>query len=79
MTKDNEINKILARDIDDGTWDDKSFDIDTLFQINSKMSKEAMIDTRESAMNHAMVITGVNLENDTPTKWKIKKQIMVIM
>ena len=36
------------------------------------MSKEAMLDTRESAMNHAMVITGVNLENDTPTKWKIE-------
>ena len=63
---------LKARDIDDGTWDDKSFDIDTLFQINSKMSKEAMLDTRESAMNHAMVITGVNLENDTPTKWKIE-------
>ena len=36
------------------------------------MSKEAMLDTRNSAMNHAMVITGVNLENDKPTKWKIE-------
>lgn len=31
-----------------------------------------MLDTRESAMNHAMVITGVNLDNETPTKWKIE-------
>ena len=36
------------------------------------MSKGAMLDTRESAMNHAMVITGVNLENETPTKWRIE-------
>ena len=31
-----------------------------------------MLDTRESAMNHAMVFTGVNLVNDHPTRWKIE-------
>lgn len=56
----------------DGVWDDSTFDIDTLFQIDSSMSKGAMLDTRESAMNHAMVITGVNLDNENPTKWKIE-------
>ena len=61
-----------AMDIDDGVWDDVSFDIDTLFQIDSNMTKEASLDTRESAMNHAMVITGVNIDNETPTKWKIE-------
>ena len=59
-------------DRENGIWDDKTFDIDTLFQINSEMSKGAMLDTRESAMNHAMVITGVNLDDDKPTKWKIE-------
>lgn len=61
-----------ARDREGGVWDDATFDIDTLFKINSQMSKGAMLDTRESAMNHAMVITGVNLDNETPTKWKIE-------
>ena len=56
----------------EGVWDDLTFDTDLLFQIDSSMSKEAMLDTRNSAMNHAMVITGVNLENDKPTKWKIE-------
>lgn len=56
----------------DGVWDDSTFDIDTLFQIDSSMSKGAMLDTRESAMNHAMVITGVNLEKENPTKWRIE-------
>ena len=55
-----------------GFWDDKSFDMDLLFQIDTSMSKEAMLDTRQSAMNHAMVITGVNLEDGKPTKWKIE-------
>ena len=26
----------------------------------------------ESAMNHAMVITGVNIDDDKPNKWKIE-------
>ena len=56
----------------EGIWDDLSFDKDVLFQIDSTMSKEAMLDTRESAMNHAMVITGVNLDNGKSTKWKIE-------
>ena len=55
-----------------GVWDDLSFDIDKLFQINTFMPKEAMLDTWESAMNHAMVITGVNIEDGKPTKWKIE-------
>lgn len=59
-------------DRQEGVWDDLSFDTDKLFQINTQMSKEAMLDTRESAMNHAMVITGVNLDNEIPTKWKIE-------
>lgn len=59
-------------DREEGIWDDTSFDIDTLFQIDSKMTKGAILDTRESAMNHAMVITGVNLDGEIPTKWKIE-------
>lgn len=61
-----------AADRENGIWDDRTFDIDTLFQINSEMSKGAMLDTRESAMNHTMVITGVNLDENRPTKWKIE-------
>lgn len=61
-----------AGDREEGIWDDTSFDMDTLFQIDSEMTKGAMLDTRESAMNHAMVITGVNLDDELPTKWKIE-------
>ena len=40
-------------------------------QIKS-MTKEEMLDARVSAMNHAMVFTGVNLVDDKPTRWKIE-------
>ncbi len=55
-----------------GIWDDQMFDYDDTFGIDFEMSKADMLDTCHSAMNHAMVITGVNLEDDKPTKWKIE-------
>ena len=36
------------------------------------LTKAQQLDTRQSAMNHAMVITGVNLVDDKPTRWKIE-------
>lgn len=55
-----------------GLWDDAQFDYETTFDMQLNMTKEEMLDTRESAMNHAMVFTGVNLVNDHPTRWKIE-------
>lgn len=59
-------------DRQEGIWDDKSFDENTLFQIDNYLSKEEMLDFRESAMNHAMVLTGVNIDGEKTTKWKIE-------
>ena len=36
------------------------------------MSKEDSLNYWFAAMNHAMVITGVNLEDGKPTRWKIE-------
>ena len=63
---------VKSADRKEGIWDDLSFDIDRLFQIDTSMPKEAMLDMWESAMNHAMVITGVNLVDEKSTKWKIE-------
>lgn len=59
-------------DRDEGIWDDLSYDYNDLLQIELDMTKEEMLDMGESAMNHAMVITGVNIDEDKPTKWKIE-------
>lgn len=55
-----------------GLWDDKAFDYENTLKIDQEMSKEEMLDTRESAMNHAMVLTGVNLVGNKPNRWKIE-------
>lgn len=55
-----------------GLWDDKQFDYENTFDMQLSMTKEEMLATRESAMNHAMVFTGVNLVDNRPTRWKIE-------
>ena len=55
-----------------GIWDDHRFDTLTAFNLDWKMDKGESLDYRASQMNHAMCITGVNLKNDHPTKWKIE-------
>ena len=54
-------------------WDDKSFDYELLSGLPVDMSKADMLDYHVSKMNHAMVLTGVNLtENGTPDRGKIE-------
>ena len=56
-----------------GIWSDKIYDFDGTLGIDFSMTKEERLNIRESATNHAMVITGVNLdENGVPNRWKIE-------
>lgn len=55
-----------------GIWDDKLFTYNESFGIDFALTKESALTNRNSAMNHAMVLTGVNLIDDKPTKWKIE-------
>ncbi|WP_105303550.1 C1 family peptidase [Anaerolactibacter massiliensis] len=55
-----------------GLWDDQQFDYEHTFDMDLSMTKEEMLNTRYSAMNHAMVLTGVNLVKGKPTRWKIE-------
>jgi len=59
-------------DRDKGFWDDKSFNEQDLLGLDLTMTKEEMLDTRESSMNHAMVLTGVNIDISVPNTWKIE-------
>ncbi len=56
----------------DGIYDDKSFNYNDTFKTDFYMTKEEMLENGESSMNHAMVITGVNLDEGKATKWKIE-------
>ena len=55
-----------------GVWDDQCFDIELLTGLNLTISKADALDYGFSAMNHAMVLTGVQLEDGKPTRWKIE-------
>lgn len=56
-----------------GIMDTKLYDLNGLFNIDLNMTKAQRLDYGESMMNHAMVITGVDLNNDQqPTKWKVE-------
>lgn len=56
-----------------GLWDDAQYDYENTFDMDLSMSKAEMLDAHESAMNHAMMFTGVNLdENGKPNRWKIE-------
>lgn len=54
-------------------WDTNTFDYLSSFGFDIRFDKGDMLDFSASAMNHAMVISGVNLdENGKPTRYKIE-------
>lgn len=55
-----------------GSWDNDSFDYVTPFGLDFSFDKKEMLDFYHSAMNHAMVITGVDLQDGKPVRWKIE-------
>ena len=55
-----------------GVWDDQSYNLELLTGLDLALTKEDSLNYWFSAMNHAMVITGVNLEEGKPTRWKIE-------
>ena len=58
---------------DTNVWDDEMYDYKTVFNIDLKVEKGDMLDYHISAMDHAMVITGVSFKEDKkPGKWKIE-------
>lgn len=58
----------------DGIWDQHSFLYgEILGGLDLSMAKEERLDYRDSAMNHAMLLTGVNLDREgKPNRWKIE-------
>lgn len=61
------------RDRNSWSWNDSAFDYLSAFGFSIEFDKTNMLDYWASAMNHAMVITGVNLdEAGEPNRWKIE-------
>ncbi len=60
------------RDTEGFAWNSGAFDYESAFGLDVKFDKGAMLDFRHSAMNHAMLITGVDIVDEKPMKWKIE-------
>ena len=55
-----------------GIWDNDMLDFSTAFDVSLVFDKAEMLDYGQSAMNHAMCITGVDIKNGKPVRWKIE-------
>ena len=55
-----------------GIWDDRCFGLELLSGLDLEISKEDALDYGFAAMNHAMCLTGVNLVDGKPDRWKIE-------
>lgn len=60
------------RDKTSYAWDNKAFDYHAAFGVDLEFDKAKMLDYRHSAMNHAMVLTGVDIKDNKPIRWKIQ-------
>ena len=65
-----DVGKMFSRDI--GIMDMKLYEYDNLLGVKFGMDKAQRVDYGNSLMTHAMVLTGVNLVNNKPTKWKVE-------
>lgn len=55
-----------------GIMDLQVYAKDELFDVDFAMTKAERLDYGESLMTHAMVLTGVDLVDGKPTKWKVE-------
>ncbi|MEK7466911.1 MAG: C1 family peptidase [Planctomycetota bacterium] len=62
--------KMLKRDL--GIWDKQLFRYDALYDTEFTMSKADRLLYHQTAMNHAMLFTGVDVENGKPRRWRVE-------
>jgi len=66
-----DVGKMLERDM--GVLDDQVFDYELVYGTGFKLDKAGRLDYGHSRMTHAMVLTGVDIdESGEPTKWRVE-------
>lgn len=55
-----------------GIWDDRCFGLELISGLDLAIDKADALDYGFAAMNHAMCLTGVNLVDGKPNRWKIE-------
>jgi len=66
-----DVGKMFDRDL--GLMDTEIFEFEPLYGMEFGLNKAERLDYGQSAMNHAMVFTGVDLDDDgKPVKWRVE-------
>lgn len=65
-----DVGKMLARD--DGILDSALYDYESALNVPLEMSKDEQLGYGNSLMTHAMVLTGVNVVEGKPNRWKVE-------
>ena len=60
------------RDKKAGIWDAALHDYEGLYGVELSMTKAERLVTRESALTHAMCLTGVDLLDGAPRRWRVE-------
>ena len=65
-----DVGKMLDRK--NGLMGMNTYDYEALLGVSFPMTKAQRLDYHESVMTHAMVLLGVNLVDEKPTRWKVE-------
>lgn len=65
-----DVGKMMDRDT--GIMDADLYQYELALEMTFKLTKAERLDYRESCMTHAMVLTGVNLDEEKPNRWKVE-------
>jgi bleomycin hydrolase len=62
--------KMMRRDM--GIWDVSLFDYEGLYDTTFALDKAARLEYHQTAMNHAMLFTGVDVVDGAPRRWRVE-------
>jgi bleomycin hydrolase len=62
--------KMMRRDL--GIWDRELFDYASLYDTEFTLDKAARLEYHQTAMNHAMLFTGIDVMNDEIRRWRVE-------
>jgi bleomycin hydrolase len=65
-----DVGKMMRRDL--GIWDANLFDFGSVYDTTFDLDKAGRLDYHETQMTHAMLFTGVDLDGETPRKWRVE-------
>ena len=65
-----DVSQMMERE--SGVWDAALFDFEGIYDTRFELDKAARLEFHETLMTHAMLLTGVDLDGDTPRRWRVE-------